>query len=110
MAGLLGTGGVNRGRGDAAMIWGEETPGSTERFEPDVLPPARYLDEESSGVIGVGTTSPEAAPVAEGAGLAEIAPAGGGAAWQRRLAPRHRRAVRSFFAPSGGRSDDGDGG
>ena len=50
-----------------------------------------------------GTTDPLAAPPdeaqAEGAGLVEVGASTGKSAWRRRLAPRHRQAVKSFFRP-----------
>ena len=80
------------------MIWGEETPGTTERFEAKALEPARYLDVEESAVLGLGATEPEADPVAGRSGLVETAASSGRAAWRRRLAPRHRDAVQQFFS------------
>lgn len=94
-----GTGGVSRGRGDAELVWGEESPGAAERFRPAALDPARFLDPASSALVGVGSTSPAEAPAAESAGLAPVEGAGGESAWRRRLAPRHRQAVRGFFGP-----------
>ena len=97
------------------MIWGEESQGDTERFEARTLDPAEYADLENSGVLGVDATTPEVDPTAEGAGLVEVEGSGGGTAWRRRLSPRHRRAVRTFFDPdarvappeTGGSGDQG---
>ena len=94
----LGAGGAQRGPGAAPMIWGDETEGDPRRFEAKSLRGARYLDPESSAPRGEGLTNPEADPTREGAGLVEVEGSGGGAAWKRRLAPHHRRAVRDFFA------------
>jgi len=58
------------------------------------------MDLERSGVLGVNATAPEIAPEDEAAGLVEVEASGGGSAWRRRLAPRHRGAVKSFFAAS----------
>lgn len=41
---------------------------------------------------------PEVAPVEEGAGLADVEGATGRATWRRRLNPRHRAAVKTFFS------------
>ena len=95
---MPGHGGVTRGRADAEMIWGEETPEGAARFQAERLDPATALDPESTGVVGVAATTPETAPVREGAGDAAVDPSAGRGAWRRRLAPRHRGAVRSFFA------------
>ena len=80
------------------MIWGEETPGGTERFEAKALEPARFLDPGSSAVLGLGAAAPEVAPQAGGAGLVETEASSGKAAWRRRLAPRHRAAVKQYFS------------
>ena len=81
------------------MIWGEESEDLTDAFEARTLSRAEYLDAERSGLVGLGATAPEVAPIEESAGLVEVEASGGSAAWRRRLAPRHRSAVRSFFAP-----------
>jgi hypothetical protein len=94
-----GQGGVDRGRADAEMIWGAESEDLTDAFQSRTLSSAEYLDAERSGLVGVGAAAPEVAPVEESAGLVEVETSGGSAAWRRRLAPRHRSAVRSFFAP-----------
>jgi hypothetical protein len=90
-------GGVNRGRGDAELIWGEESAGRTSDFEAKLLRPSRFDDPESSLLIGVGSADPKVDAVEEGAGLAEVEASTGSSAWRRRLSPHHRRAVGSFF-------------
>lgn len=105
-AALPGVGGVNRGRGDAELTWGEEAGGSAERFQPTALDPARYLDPASSALIGVGSTSPPVTPEAEAGGLGPVEGSAGGQAWRRRLAPRHRQAVRGFFGPAAPGKDE----
>ena len=94
---IPGRGGVTRGRADAEMIWGEETPGDTSKFEAKVLPDARYADPENSAVVGIGAAAPPVDPRAEAAGSAPIEAASGQSAWRRRLAPHHRDAVRTWF-------------
>lgn len=92
-----GAGGISRGRGDAPLTFGEETPGETDRFEAKSLPDAQFRDPENSAVVGVGVAAPTVEPVAESGGLAETAASGGRTAWKRRLAPHHRRAVQTYF-------------
>lgn len=96
-----GRGGVSRGRGDAEMTWGEETPGETDRFAAKTLPDARYADPENSGIIGLGAAAPPVDPQAEAAGSGAIEGSGGQSAWRRRLAPHHRDAVKTWFGPGG---------
>lgn len=61
------------------------------------LPTAGALDLENSASLGIGARAPQANPQGEAAG----ANAGGSgearSSLRRRLAPRHRDAVRSFF-------------
>ena len=93
-----GTGGVSRGRGDAAMIWGEETKGRVDQFEARALPGAERLDLDSAQLLGVSATSPRVDAEGEAAGLADVEASLGKSSWRRRLAPRHREAVREFFS------------
>jgi hypothetical protein len=80
------------------MIWGDESPGSLERFEAKALPPAESLDPERLALAGVGSVPPREDAKREGSGLAETTPSAGGASSRRRLAPRHRDAVKTFFS------------
>lgn len=95
--GSPGRGGVNRGRGDAPMIWGDESPGRTDQFGAEVLPQARLKDLESSNLLGIGSAAPEVDARGESAGLSEVGASAGKTAWRRRLSPKHRRAVGTFF-------------
>src|SRR5262245_357971 len=101
LVGVPGTGGVTRGRGDAEMIWGQESPGRTDAFKPEQLPSGRVLDPANSRQIGVSAAAPEVDPTAEAAGTQPTAEAAARSAWRRRLAPAHRAAVKKFFAPAG---------
>ncbi|MDZ4774825.1 MAG: hypothetical protein SGI72_17010 [Planctomycetota bacterium] len=94
---IPGSGGISRGRGDAPLTWGAETPGATDRFEAKSLPDAEYRDPEHSTVVGVGVAAPTVEPTAESAGLVDVSASGGRTAWKRRLAPHHRRAVQTYF-------------
>jgi hypothetical protein len=97
VTGAPGRGGVTRGRGDATLEYGGETPGRTDLFEPKVLDPAQYLDPESTAVLGVGTSAPTVAPERGSGGAADGKTSSGQASWKRRVAPHHREAVQSFF-------------
>ena len=63
------------------------------------LPSARRRDAEHTRLYGESATAPEVDPRVE-AGTGSAATGSGGSAWDRRLAPRHRRAVKSFFRGS----------
>lgn len=92
-----GTGGVNRGRADADLTWGKETP-SFDRFKATPLPPGavRSPDDWSPAATlpGGPTTSPEMSAAAQ---PYQYATAAGQAAWRRSLAPRHNSAVKKYF-------------
>ncbi len=101
VAAAPGAGGINRGRADAELTWGEESEGQSELFTPEALRAAQLLDEENIGLIGLSATTPEANPEHNAAGAEGVEGARGSTAWRRKLSPRHRRAVRGFFAPAG---------
>jgi len=94
----LGSGGISRGRGDAPMMWGEESDLANTKFKEVVLPPG-VLDDPSEEVLGLTFKEPEVNP-AESAPRQELRksdPSAGRATWDRKLNPRHRDVVRKFF-------------
>jgi hypothetical protein len=78
------------------MFWGDESEGG--RFESRRLPPGMARDPENSSVLGIGKTAPILDAQGEAAGGATFEASEGQAAWRRRLAPHHRRAVGTFFS------------
>lgn len=101
-----GRGGVDRGRGDAPMTWQEPISSDGVSFAEEVLDPASLAALERSGLLGLQALAPPVAPppivrdAADGAADAAVA-AGSGAAHTHQVLPRHRGAVRRFFARSG---------
>lgn len=93
-----GVGGVDRGGSSTGLLWGETSDVDREAFAPRLLSPSRFLDLERSGAIGVSVEAPEVEAAAESAGLVDVEGAAGEASWRRRLSPRHRDAVRTFFS------------
>lgn len=79
------------------MTWGAETEGDTDRFEAKTLPSAEYRDPDHSAIVGIGAAAPKVEPIAEGGGLTNVDASTGRAAWKRRLAPHHRRAIQTYF-------------
>ena len=81
------------------MYWGRPAPGATDELGVEALPQAEFLDPESSTLLGVAAGTPQANPRREGSaastGTGDATT--GSAAWRRRLSPRHRDAVRTFF-------------
>ena len=92
-----GAGGVSQGPGAAALNFSGETERFAEQFESAALPSGQYPDLENSQTIGISTGNPDVDVVREGAALTDFGTEGGQSSWRRRLAPRHRDAVRRFF-------------
>jgi hypothetical protein len=93
-----GKGGVDRGRGDAAMTW---TDGSSEkgaRFKEKVLPPSSVAGLNDSQLVGLSASAPEVAAGGVAAhGALNSAASGGGSAYTQTILPRHRGAVKRYF-------------
>ncbi len=100
-SGLPGRGGINRGRGDAAMTWREASSADGVSFREQILDPASLAALDDSRLLGLTAadpTRPEASAAATSPGALDPASAaGGGAAYTHTLLPRHRAAVRRFF-------------
>ena len=94
----MGVGGISRGGGSTGLLWGDESRGDLDSFEAQLLPAGQALDLASSATLGVSAEIPQVAPVGEAAGLQDVEGATGKATWRRRLSPRHRDAVNSFFS------------
>src|SRR4030095_11402057 len=93
-----GTGGINRGRGDAPLTWGKESL-PFDRFKAQALPPgaARSPDDWAPLAEGAGTPQESAEPGTRSAAR-QYGSTSGQAAWRRTLAPRHQSAVKNDFA------------
>jgi hypothetical protein len=93
-----GKGGVDRGRGDAAMTW---TKGSNEKdakFKEKTLPPAAVAGLQDSQMIGLSASAPEIQKGALAAhGALNNAASGGGSAYTQTILPRHKGAVKRYF-------------
>lgn len=100
--GQPGRGGVNRGRGDAELTWGEESDEQGLKFKETVLPPG-FQEDPKDDVRGVSLAPPEETPdaAAPRAGSREVDAASGRETWDRRLRPRHRDVVREYFDSEG---------
>lgn len=96
---LPGKGGIERGRGDAPMTWGENTSEGGIRFKEQALPPAAVADLKESQLVGtsVGAPTTEAAHESSTSGALNNAKAGGGSVVTQTLLPRHRGTVKRYF-------------
>jgi len=95
----LGNGGVNRGRGDAPMTWGNGSDESEASFREEMLSPSAISDVERSRLVGITVGKPGDADgtVRVVPGALNGAAHGGGAAPRHKVLPMHRQAVREFF-------------
>jgi hypothetical protein len=96
--GRPGRGGINRGRADAEMSWGEESDRQGAKFKETVLPPG-FQEDPQDDVRGVSLAPPETDPAsaAPRSAARQIEAASGRETWDRRLRPRHREVVRQYF-------------
>ena len=97
--GIPGRGGINRGRADAELTYGQETqPGG--RFKGQALPPGYVRSPDDWAPVVNMPGAPIVAPEVGGrAASRAYAEEGGQAAWRRTLAPRHQSAVKKYFNP-----------
>jgi hypothetical protein len=97
--GRPGRGGINRGRADAELTYGQETQ-SAELFKSRALPPGYVRSPDDWAPVvnmpGAPIVAPEVGGRAASRAYAEDA---GQAAWRRTLAPRHQSAVKKYFNP-----------
>jgi len=93
-----GKGGVDRGRGDAAMTWTDGTNEKDAKFKEKVLPPSSVAGLKDSQLVGMSAAAPtvDTSGVAAHGALNNTAP-GGGSAYTQTILPRHRGAVRRYF-------------
>lgn len=89
--------GVERGRGDAPMFFGEKSD-EKGKFDEQTLPPAAAAALAQSQLVAVSAATPEAGEVTRSTGGAlGTAKAGAGSAFTAEVLPRHRGTVQRFF-------------
>ena len=95
--GRPGRGGINRGRGDATLTWGDETQ-PFDRFKAQALPPGYARSPDDFAPVVELPGAPDVSPQASTRAAARRYDATAGQeAWRRTLAPRHQSAVRKYF-------------
>jgi hypothetical protein len=93
-----GKGGVDRGRGDAAMTWTDGSSEKDARFKEKVLPPSSVAGLNDSQLVGLSASAPTADTSGVAAhGALNSAASGGGSAYTQTILPRHRGAVKRYF-------------
>ncbi|MHC4926134.1 MAG: hypothetical protein ACYTER_02180 [Planctomycetota bacterium] len=91
--------GINRGRGDAPMIWSDPSSKEGTAFKEQLLPPARMAAMKDSELVGVSLSAPS---LEEGSGNLDTGSlssgqAGSGQAVKRVILPKHKAAVKGYF-------------
>ncbi|HMV47866.1 MAG TPA: hypothetical protein PLD20_07450 [Blastocatellia bacterium] len=93
-----GKGGVDRGRGDAAMTWTEGTDEKNAKFKEKTLPPAAVAGLQDSQMVGLSASAPEVQKGNLAAhGALNSTASGGGSAYTQTILPRHKGAVKRYF-------------
>jgi hypothetical protein len=93
-----GKGGLDRGRGDAAMTWTDGSSEKDARFKEKTLPPSSVAGLNDSQLVGLSASAPTADTSGVAAhGALNSAASGGGSAYTQTILPRHRGAVRRYF-------------
>ena len=95
--GRPGRGGINRGPGHATLDYDNDVKDLTDGLQSRKLPPGASLPKRNAQTLGLSVAAPQLDPKRAGAAGAAGTAGEGEAAWRRRMAPRHREAVRRFF-------------
>jgi hypothetical protein len=102
--GMAARGGIDRGRGDAPMIWSDASSEEGARFKEQVLPPSAVASLEKSRLAAVSAGAPDGAGAGDGTaatGALRGAAAGTGSAHTHTILPKHKAAVRRYFERKG---------
>jgi hypothetical protein len=95
-----GNGGLNRGRGDADLTWGDESL-PFDKFKSVALPPGSVRSPDDWAPVAAMPGAPkEAAERTFSSTGAQFSGTTGQGAWRRTLAPRHYSAVKRYFENS----------
>ena len=95
--GQPGAGGLNRGRADADLTWGQEAK-RIDKFKSTPLPPGAPRSPDDWAPVVVLPGAPHESAIQSGPSAGRQYAAGAGqSAWRRSLAPRHQSAVKKYF-------------
>jgi hypothetical protein len=98
-----GRGGIDRGRGDADLTWGDESI-YFDKFKSVALPQGSVRGQDDWAPVAMLPGAPKESPELSGPSTgAQFAGTSGQAAWRRTLSPRHYSAVKKYFDNSGTR-------
>lgn len=95
-ANLPGRGGVNRGRADAELTFGQQSSAEGVQFKPEALKPGA-LHNLDAPLVKIQRVKPgtEQRETSQGGALGDQQGVGEG--HERQILPRHRKAVRQYF-------------
>lgn len=91
--------GIDRGRGDAPMVWSDPSSQEGTAFQEQVLPAASLEALEDSQLAGVSISapSPEETDESQQSGNLRAAEAGSGQAVRQVILPKHKAVVKDYF-------------
>lgn len=91
--------GLNRGRGDAPMIWADPSNEEGTAFKEQILPAASLSAMKDAQLVGASISAPSLEEGQENLrpGQLNTAEAGSAQAVQRTILPKHKQAVRNYF-------------
>jgi hypothetical protein len=92
-----GKGGVDRGRADAELTWGEMAKEEGAKFKEKTLSPAAVSDLQNSQLVGMSSAAPAVQTGVAAHGALNNTNAGGGSAYTQTVLPRHKGAVKRYF-------------
>jgi hypothetical protein len=98
-----GRGGIDRGRGDADLTWGDESI-PFDKFKSVALPEGSVRSPDDWAPVATLPGAPKESPELSGPSTGiQFDGTAGQAAWRRTLSPRHYSAVKKYFDNSGTR-------
>ena len=91
--------GINRGRGDAPMVWADPSSEEGTAFKEQVLPTASLSALKDAQLVGVSVSAPSMEEGQENflPGNLSTAEAGSAQAVKRTILPKHKQAVQKYF-------------
>ena len=91
--------GIDRGRGDAPMVWADPSSRDNTAFKEQLLPPASLSSLKDSQLVGVSVSAPssEESDGSQLPGQLRSAEAGSGQAVKQTILPKHKAAVKEYF-------------
>jgi hypothetical protein len=97
----FGRGGVDRGGDPVPMVFGEGSKEDGAKFKEEALPPASLEALKDSERTGISTSAPDVEKTETQSGALNNSQTAGGSAVTQTILPRHRQAIKQYFARTG---------